>query len=193
MSLWEIVLISVGLSLDVFAYCLYKGAMLSELKKGNITKLCVIFTGFQMAALVLGNAITLIPVIHQSYKSANRIWMILAALILFGLGAYMILKSFTRRHNKIREQKEDIFNYRAIIVWACVTSIDALLAGIGFGFLGLRLIGTTIIVGIVTVATVLGGIICGYRLGCGPMNKFVTIGGCIVIIGGIDILMHYII
>ena len=60
----------------------YKGAMLSELKR-KYKKLCVIFTGFQMAALVLGNAITLIPVIHQSYKSANRIWMILAALIFF--------------------------------------------------------------------------------------------------------------
>lgn len=193
MSLWEIVLIAIGLSLDVFAYCLYKGAMLSQLNKKNITTMCAIFTGFQMTVLIVGNAITLIPAIRNSYKDANRLWMFLAALIFFALGVYMILKSFTKRHDQIREQKQDNFNYRAILLWSCVTSIDALLAGIGFGFLGIRLIGTAVIVGIVTVANVLGGIFCGYRLGCGPMNKFVTLGGCIVIIGGVDVLIHYII
>ena len=35
------------------------------------------------------------------------------------------------------------------------------------------------------------GVVAGYRLGCSPKNKLVTIGGAVVIIGAIDILTHY--
>ena len=52
-------------------------------------------------------------------------------------------------------------------------------------------IAAALLVAIITAASVLVGMICGYRLGCGPMNKFVTVGGCLVLIGGAAILAHY--
>lgn len=191
MGIFEIILISIGLSLDVFAYCLYKGAMVSELNSVNIAKICSLFTGFQVVALLIGNAFTFFLPLYETYRRANRMWNIVAAIAFFGLGISMMLKAANRSQHRIFEKKSDDFNYRVFLMWALLTSVDALIAGIGFGFLGMRLIGTAVVVGIVTLLNVLIGFFCGYRLGCGPMNKLVAIGGGIVIIGGIDVLVHY--
>lgn len=192
MGLWQTNLIAIGLSLDVFAYCLYKGAMVSQVKKAEITKMVAIFTAFQTGMLIVGNAITWIPVIRDSYESATRIWKFMASLLFFGLGILMIVKSFTHRNRKIEEHKQDDYNYRVITFWAFVMSLDALIAGVGFGFLGLGLIVMALIVAIITAACAIVGFIAGYRLGCGPMNRFVTVGGCLVLIGGIDLFANYV-
>ena len=47
MAWYEIFIVSVGLSLDVFTYALYKGAMLSRLDKKQILKMILLFTGWQ--------------------------------------------------------------------------------------------------------------------------------------------------
>ena len=191
MSIWEVTLIAFGLALDVFAYCLYRGAMVSEIRKLDVFKLVGIFTGFQMAALALGNVITLIPKIRAAYRSVSSLWLILAAVTFFCLGIYMVIKAVRRRGHVVRESREDSLDLKVVCAWAVLTSLDALIAGIGFGFLGIRLIGTVLVVGILTVICVLAGLLFGYWLGCGPMNKFITLGGCIVMIGGVDILIHY--
>ena len=191
MGLWQTNLIAIGLSLDVFAYCLYKGAMVSEINKKEFVKMVLIFTGFQAGMLIIGNVITWIPAIHKAYASANLIWMFFASLMFFGLGILMIVKSFTKRKKKISERKEDTYDDRVIVLWAFITSLDALIAGVGFGFLGLGIIGAAILVAAITALSAVVGMLCGYRLGCGPMNKFVTVGGCLVLIGGADLLVNY--
>ena len=190
MALWQTNLIAIGLSLDVFAYCLFKGAMISEINKKESGKMILLFTLFQTLMLVIGNMITWIPAIRSSYESARGLRNLVAVFLFFGIGLHMIIKSFMRRHNEIREQKEDTYNYHIILLWAFLTSLDALIAGLGFGFLGLKLIAAALVVAVVTALSVLAGLFCGYRLGCGPMNKMVTVGGCLVLIGGVDLLVH---
>jgi putative Mn2+ efflux pump MntP len=193
MGLAEITLISLGLSLDVFAYCLYKGAMLSELKKSELAKMITVFTVFQIVMMVAGNLITYISAIRAGYEAASRLWERLAGVIFLILGVYMLIKAFVRRNRKISEAKQDEFNYHVIAFWALLTSVDALIAGVGFGFLGAELIAALLIVGAVTVLCAFSGIIAGYRLGCGPMNKFVAIGGGLVLIGGLEVMLHFLI
>ena len=53
MAWYEILIVSVGLSLDVFTYALYKGAMLSKLDKTQILKMTLLFTGWQSGAIHL--------------------------------------------------------------------------------------------------------------------------------------------
>ena len=71
LALWEILLVAGGLSLDVFAYCLWKGAMLSEMNRRNITKMVALFTACQMGAMLLGNGITLIPALGVSSQTVR--------------------------------------------------------------------------------------------------------------------------
>ncbi len=190
MVLLQIIIICVGLTLDVFAYGLYKGAMVSTIQKSSVLKMTGIFVGFQVGMLLIGNAITKIPVFQVDVQSARSLWETVAICLFFGLGVWMIAKSFRKKYKNIKEQKQDAYNYRLIVFWALMTSLDALIAGIGFGFLSIELFAAALNLGIMTAAGVILGVWCGYRLGCGPMNRFMTVGGLIVIIGGIDVLCH---
>ena len=191
MSLWEIILIAIGLSLDVFAYSLYRGAMVAEVQKANVAKMCGIFAACETCAVFVGEMITYIPAIRGFYESASRIWLVLAAVTFLSLGVYMIIRGIHKGRNPILERKAGRLNTKVVFMWALITSLDALVAGIGFGFLDFRLLALLVVMAITTVASVLAGLWLGYRLGCGPMNRLVSIGGGVVIIGGIDVMVHY--
>lgn len=189
MNLLEVLVISVGLSLDVFAYVIYKGAMLSKIKKSNLIKLCVIFGGWQVGAILFGNLITEIPIIENTHIRMAYFWQIISALIFAGIGIYMLIRSV--RKENVFEHKEDDFNFEKVILWACITSIDAFFAGIGFGFLNTELLLMCAEVGIITIVNVVAGLYFGYRLGCESKNRALTLGGVILIIGSIEVLLRH--
>lgn len=192
MALWEIFLIAAGLSLDVFAFALWRGAMHPTLRRLDVSSMAAIFTAFQIGAMVIGNLITLIPYVRSHVQRAKLTWVVVAALIFFGIGFYMVYRGIHKNRTEvIEERKEEKFNYHLIVFWAALTSIDALLAGISFGFLSVELLETAVMTGIATALSALLGLLLGYRLGCTPKNKMVSIGGTVVIIGAIDILAHY--
>ncbi len=186
----EILLIVIGLSLDVFAYALYKGAMLSEINKRNIIKCCLIFSVWQVGGLLLGNLITLLPFLAVTQAAAKQIWRIAAAVIFLGIGLYMIVRA--GRKEEVVERKENRFRFRQLALWACITSVDAVFAGVGFAFLDTQLLLTALITALTTIAAVLVGILCGYRLGCGVKNRAVAVGGCILLIAALDVAIRYI-
>lgn len=99
MVLFEILMISIGLSLDVFAYALYKGAMMPEIRKSALVKISCVFTVWQMASLLLGNMITNIPLLKASAEKAAAHWKYISVLIFACLGMYMILNG--KRHQTI--------------------------------------------------------------------------------------------
>ncbi|MDO4620334.1 MAG: manganese efflux pump [Lachnospiraceae bacterium] len=191
MSLWQLIVISVGLSLDVFAYCLYKGAMISEIKK-KAAALIILFTAFQTVMMIAGNALTRFTGVQNTVTSARRFWIFVAAVVFLCLGIYMILKAVRNDKKKVEEKKQDEYEYRVILLWALITSIDALAAGIGFGFLGLALVGTALVIGINTAISAAAGLIAGYWLGCGPRNKCVIVGGCLVLVGAAKLFVNYV-
>ncbi len=190
LAVWEILLVAGGLSLDVFAYCLWKGAVVSELNKKDVVRLVVLFSVFQIGGLLLGNGITFIPAIRSHVSEAHTLWIVVAAIIFFGIGAYMIVRAILRRNVRIEEKKEDRYNYRIIAFWAFITCLDAILAGLSFGFLSVNFLLVLILTAISTVIGALLGLFLGYRLGCGPRNKMIAVGGCIVAVGGVDVLVH---
>ena len=59
MSVLEIVIISAGLSLDVFVAMAYMGAGFSKINKKNLFGLCLLFGGVQWGCLIVGNLLTL--------------------------------------------------------------------------------------------------------------------------------------
>lgn len=74
MAWYEIFIVSVGLSLDVFTYALYKGAMLSRLDKKQILKMILLFTGWQSGAMLLGSLISELPYIAMNYQRTERLF-----------------------------------------------------------------------------------------------------------------------
>lgn len=81
MAWYEILIVSVGLSLDVLTYALYKGAMLSKLDKKQILKMTLLFTGWQSGAMLLGSLISEIPYIAMNYQRTERLFRAASAVI----------------------------------------------------------------------------------------------------------------
>lgn len=188
MILVEILVIAIGLSLDVFAYALCKGAMMPEIKKENMVKLCLVFTVWQVISLNLGNMITLIPGVGGNANSTSIHWKYFSVAIFLCLGVYMIIKAL--RQQEIEERKEEYISIKQIFIWACLTSIDAFLAGIGFGFFQTDFLITAVTVGIVTLISVITGVYVGYWMGCQANKKVVTLGGCLLLFGGVELIIR---
>lgn len=98
MSVIELLIISVGLSIDVFVAAVYMGAGFSKIRWKNLILLSILFGGIQLGTLVLGNLITLLPLlsITRTKTAADR-WEGLTVLIFAAIGIYMIIKGIKKR------------------------------------------------------------------------------------------------
>lgn len=188
MSLLEIILISIGLTMDVFAYALLKGAMMSEIRKKNLLKICSIFTLWQVISMILGNLLTNIPFTAKLGMDVGHNSNTFSVLIFLGLGIYMIVKAI--KEKPVEEKKEDVISIRQIVIWACITSIDSFIAGIGFGFLETDFLLLVLVIGIVTLVLVIIGMYIGYWMGCQFRRTAVTIGGCILLFGALELVIR---
>lgn len=189
MTWYEILIISVGLSLDVFAYALYKGAMLSHLEWKKISMMTAVFAVWQAAAMSVGSLVADIPVIAAHYAGAEKLYDILSAVIFFGVGILMMGKAAQLK--EVMERREDNFYMKQLCAWAAITSIDSFLTGVSMGFLNTELWILLVQLFIVTVGTTLLGIWVGYRMGCHTRRGFLRLGGAIFLLAGIDVLIRY--
>ena len=129
LSTMELLIVSVGLSIDVFVAAAYMGAGFSKIRWKNLVLLSVLFGGIQLGVLVLGNLITLLPLlsITRTKTAADR-WEGLTVLIFAALGIYMILKGI--RKKKVLERRKDEIEWKKTTLLALVTSVDAFFVGI---------------------------------------------------------------
>lgn len=191
MNILEIIIISIGLSLDVFTSILCKGAMLAKIEKTKLINLCLIFSFWQVAALLFGNLITIVPVVHNKIKELSIVGQLLSVIIFFTLGLYMLWKSW--KEELIFEHREEKINYKEIFRMAFITSLDAFLAGIAFAFLNIKISVQVIALLIITILVVVIGIYTGYRLGYKHRRYIYALGGVLLIIASIDIIRRYLI
>ncbi len=189
MNLIEILLVSVGLSLDVFAVVVCQGAVLLKIEKAKLFKMCLLFCAWQACAVFLGHMLTAIPYLSVAATGVRFIWELIAVCIFIGLGCYMVYKAWKKE--QILEHRSEI-NYKTLCVAAFFTSIDAFAAGIGFGFMKTQIMATVICILIVTVVTVIAGLITGYRLGYEEKTKAYGIGGILLFIAAIELAFRYI-
>ena len=100
----------------------------------------------------------------------------------------MIVKAI--KEKPVEEKKEDVISIRQIVIWACITSIDSFIAGIGFGFLETDFLLLVLVIGIVTLVLVIIGMYIGYWMGCQFRRTAVTIGGCILLFGALELVIR---
>ena len=190
MSIAELIVISVGLSIDVFVAVVYLGAGFSKIEMKNLVGLCALFGGMQVAGLVLGNLVTLLPLfsITHSQRAADR-WEGLTVLIFAGLGIYMIWKGI--RREDVLERRKDHVEWKKMVLLSAVTSVDAFFAGMGLGFLDTATIIQAMILFPVTIAEVTAGICVGYRLGLAHNRHAYWLGGALLLLASVDVMIHY--
>ena len=181
MSLWELFVIAVGLSMDAFAVSVCKGLSVQKVKPKHYLIVAAYFGGFQALMPLLGY---LLGVRFEAMVANVDHWI---AFVLLGLlGANMV------RESRAGEEKlDDSFTVSTMLLLAVATSIDALAIGVTFAFLGVNIVEAIILIGITT------GIISGVGLKIGNVfgsrykSKAEMAGGIVLILMGIKILVQH--
>ena len=182
MSLWELFVIAVGLSMDAFAVSICKGLSVGKVRPAHALTCGGYFGLFQGMMPLLG---WLLGVRFQSIIVSIDHWIAFALLGLIGL-------------NMIRESREDdeecldcSFSFRAMLPLAIATSIDALAVGVTFAFLQVDIIPAVCFIGIVTFTLSSLGTWVGGIFGTRFNSKAEYVGGAILMLMGTRILMEH--
>ena len=178
MSIAEIFLIAVGLSMDAFAVSIGNGMVLKAKRK------CL------LAALLCGAFQAAMPLIGYIVGSAAeglicRFDHWVALLALGFIGGKMLLEAVgdLRRGEGSVAAKEP--SCGMLVVQAVATSIDALVVGVSLAAVGASIAAASSIIGAVAFAICLVGVLFGRRLGSLFGAKAAAAGGVILLLIGI--------
>ncbi len=188
MSVLEVIIVSIGLSLDAFTVTVCTGATQPYLKKRMDFIVGLAFGGIQAIMLTIGMMITKFPVssiYSETFKSINQ-WF--SAIIFIFLGLKMIKNALTIK--SINEQRES-FNYRNIFSLAFATSLDALVLGIGFALMHTEIIIDMFIIFVITGISSIIGLRVGYRVGDKYRVAVNISGSVILLIMGVKMILSY--
>lgn len=181
MSLWELLIIAIGLSMDAFAVSICKGLSMKKMNWKYAVLTGIYFGGFQALMPLIGY---LLGIQFQNKITSIDHWIAFVLLSIIGLN--MIKKS--------REESEslnDSFDIKTMLLLAIATSIDALAIGVTFAFLQVSIIPAVSFIGITTfILSVLGTKI-GNVFGMKFKSKAEFAGGVILVLMGMKILLQH--
>lgn len=186
MSLGELLLLAVGLSMDAFAVSICKGlAMKKATLKGAMT--CgVWFGGFQALMPLIG--FFLGAMFAEAIQSFDH-WVAFGLLALIGVN--MLREAFDKEEDGELSGDADL-SARTMFIMAVATSIDALAVGISLAMAGSVNIWTAItLIGVTTCVLSAVGVKVGNVFGSRYEKKAEAVGGVILILLGIKILLEH--
>ena len=181
MSFWELFLIGVGLSMDAFAVSVCKGLSVKKLGVRHALLAGLYFGGFQFLMPVLGY---LLGYRFETLIQSIDHWIAFALLVL--IGGNMIKESFSDA-----DEQNDDFGFRAMVLLAIATSIDALAVGITFAFLEVDILPAAGLIGVTTFLLSALGIWIGHVFGLRYKAWAERVGGAILILIGLRILLEH--
>mgnify|MGYP000144524882 FL=1 len=181
MGIITILLIAVGLAMDSLAVSISGGIVMRPFCMRQSLRLALTMGIFQGGMTLLG---WLMGVSFSSYITAFDHWI---AFILLGfLGGKMIYESFGEEETTISS-----FSTKTLLTLGVATSIDALAVGVSMAFLKTSIYFPAFIIGFVTFALSLIGVISGYRFGKIKGINVELFGGIILIAIGVKILIEH--
>ena len=181
MVIISILLIAVGLAMDSLAVSISGGIVMRPFCMRQSLRLALTMGIFQGGMTLLG---WLMGVSFSSYITAFDHWI---AFILLGfLGGKMIYESFGEEETTISS-----FSTKTLLTLGVATSIDALAVGVSMAFLKTSIYFPAFIIGFVTFALSLIGVISGYRFGKIKGINVELFGGIILIAIGVKILIEH--
>ena len=182
MSLMELFLIAVGLSMDAFAVSVCKG--LSVRKATVKHALCVglYFGGFQALMPLIGY---LLGTQFESVITSVDHWIAFGLLAF--IGGNMIREALSREEEKL----DDSFSFRTMMTLAVATSIDALAMGVTFAFLRVDIVPAVLLIGATTFVLSSVGLKVGNVFGAKYKARAELFGGVVLVLMGLKILLEH--
>ena len=173
MSLTELFIIAVGLSMDAFAVSVCKGLSVQRLKLGHALTCGVYFGGFQGLMPALGY---LLGSQFQNVIVKVDHWI---AFILLGIiGINMIRES----RDTDAESLDSSFGFKAMLPLA---------VGVTFAFLNVNILWAVTFIGVITFILSSIGVKVGHVFGLRYKGKAEFAGGLILVLMGCKILLEH--
>ena len=182
MTLFELFLIAVGLSMDAFAVAVCKGLSMKRIDKKYTLLIALFFGGFQALMPLLGY---FLGSQFSVYIEKIDHWVVFLLLAL--IGGNMIKES----REAAEEETYRGINYKELLLLAVATSIDALAVGITFAFLQVEIVSAVLLIGCTTFVLSLLGVVVGNRFGARYKSRAELTGGIILILIGVKILLEH--
>lgn len=193
MSLIELFILAVGLSMDAFAVSICKGLSMKKVSLKQCGKVGLYFGGFQGLMPLIGY---FLGVQFKDYITSVDHWI---AFVLLGfIGLNMIRESREKDEEidiNLAEAAvgtdEDVLSFKNMIMLAIATSIDALAVGVTFAFLQVDIVPAVLFIGIITFVLSMVGVKVGNIFGTKFKAKAEFAGGLILILIGLKILLEH--
>ena len=182
MTLTELLLIAVGVSMDAFAVSICKGLSVRRLRPIHSLSAALWFGGFQALMPLIGY---FIGVSFADMVTEFDHWI--SFVLLAVIGGKMVKEAF----DKDACEMEPDFSFRTMLVMAVATSIDALAVGVSFAFLKVDIWVAVLLIGLVTGAFSAIGVTVGNMFGCRFKSKAELVGGVILVAIGLKILLEH--
>ena len=187
MSLLELLIIAIGLSMDAFAVSIGKGLSVTKIKLSHALKVGLWFGGFQALMPLIGY---LLGSTFADVVSTYDHWVAFVLLAL--IGGNMIKEAFEKDDECDCNKKEkNCFGFVTMLTLAVATSIDALAIGVTFAFFKVAIIPAIITIGITTFLFSVAGLKIGHIFGCKYKSHAELCGGVILILIGLKILPEH--
>ncbi len=182
MSLFELFLVAVGLSMDAFAVSICKGLAMQKMSLKNAVIVGLWFGGFQAGMPLIGYYL---GKQFETYITSIDHWIAFGLLFLIGLS--MIREALSKE-----EEKADAsLDVKTMFLLAVATSIDALAVGVTFAFLQVRIVPAISFIGVITFLFSAAGVKIGNVFGVKYKAKAEIAGGIILIGMGLKILLEH--
>ena len=182
MSLLELFLLAVGLSMDAFAVSVCKGLSVRRSSMKQALTVGIWFGGFQALMPFLGY---LLGITFSSLITSidHGIAFVLLAFI----GFNMIREARSDEEN----ESNDRFDFKTMLPLAVATSIDALAVGVTFAFLRVNIVPAVSFIGCITFLLSAIGLKAGNIIGAKNRSRAEFAGGLVLILMGIKILLEH--
>lgn len=194
MTLLEIFLIGIGLSMDAFAVAICKGlAMPDKVDRKGALLIALYFGVFQAVMPALG---WLLGSQFARYVTQMAPWI--AFVLLAWIGGSMIRESLSKEEKE--EAEMGAVSHKELLVLAVATSIDALAVGITFACVPVEIITASPLVNTIVAVCLIGattfvlscaGVKAGSVFGSRYKSKAEFVGGAILILIGVKILLEH--
>ena len=188
MSVFDIFLFGVGLSMDAFAVAICKGLAMKQVNKKQMFIIALFFGGFQalmpLIGFMLGSA-------FADKIVAFDHWI--AFILLLYIGGKMLIDAIKEWKDVDKvEVMDPPLDIKELTLMAIATSIDALACGVTFSFNeNFNILRAVIIIGLTTFVISSGGVYVGNIFGGKYKAKAQLAGGCILIFLGVKILLEH--
>ena len=183
LSLVELFLIAVGLSMDAFAVSICKGLSVKKVLGRHLVIVGAYFGGFQALMPLIGYFLG--TTFAAQIESVDH-WVAFVLLAL--IGGNMIREALGKDDE---EELDDSFSVKTMIPLAVATSIDALATGVAFAALEVNIVPAVAFIGVMTFALSAAGVKIGNVFGARYKSRAELAGGVILVLMGLKILLEH--